>query len=113
MDQMQALLLENSIAYSGYLQKQVSLYHGFHISDPTVDKKIIEYCLSLPYDIYHNQSGSRRLITHGLKDMLPKEIRENQVRSVQSADLQNRMEQEKELILEKLRFLNNNNFLNS
>jgi asparagine synthase (glutamine-hydrolysing) len=111
MGQTQALLMENSIAYSGYLQKQVSLYHGFHVSDPTVDKDIIEYCLSLPYDIYHNQNGSRRLITHGLKDMLPKEIRENQVRSVQSADIQNRMEQEKELILEKLRFLNENNLV--
>ena len=111
MDQMQALLLENSIAYTGYLQKQVSLHYGFHVSDPTLDKCIIEYCLSLPYEVFHNRYGSRRLITYGLKDLLPKEIRENQTRSVQAADIQNRIQLEKELILEKLRFLNKNNLV--
>ena len=78
VDQIQELLMENAITYTGHLQKQVSLYYGFHVLDRTFDKNLIQYCLSLPYNIYHNQNGSRSLITHGLKDMLPKDIIENE-----------------------------------
>jgi len=41
---LQPILLRNSISYTGYLQKQVSLYHGLHVTDPTVDKHVIESC---------------------------------------------------------------------
>jgi len=111
LDFMQPILMENSISYTGYLQKQVSLYHGFHISDPTVDKSIIQYCLSLPYEFYHDERDSRKLVTVGLKKLLPVDIRDNRIRSIQAADIQYRIQMEKDLILEKLQFLKKKNLV--
>jgi asparagine synthetase B (glutamine-hydrolysing) len=105
---LQPILLKNSLAYSGYLQKQVSLYHGFQITDPTMDQHLVEYCLKMPFDVYHDKWNSRKLATLGLKEMLPREIRENTIRGIQASDLQYRLMQERGSFIEKLEFLNNN-----
>lgn len=107
-DQLQSLLMKNSIGYTGYLQKLASLHYGFSITDPTYDKDVIDFCLSTPFDVYHNYQSSRNLVVQGLKDLLPQEIRENQIRSIQSADIRVRMHQEKDLLFDKLQFLNKN-----
>ena len=98
--------LKNNISYSGYLQKQVSLYRGINITDPTVDKSLVEFCLSLPFKYYHDNSGSRKLITKGMNDLLPKEIVDNTTRGIQASDIQYRFHSERDLMLEKLKFLN-------
>jgi hypothetical protein len=106
--EMQPNFLSNSLSYTGHLQKQASLYHGFHISDPTVDKYLLEFCLSAPYDVYHDRYLSRKLVTVGMKDILPSEIVDNQIRGLQASDLQYRLYEEREKVLEKLLFLNKN-----
>ena len=105
---LQPLLINNSIAYTGQLQKQVSLYHGIHVSDPAFDHRLIEFCLSLPERVYHDRQKSRKLITVGMSDLLPPEIINNPVRGMQSSDLQYRLEAEREVVLEKLLFCNTN-----
>ncbi|MCK5135655.1 MAG: hypothetical protein KAR19_07705 [Bacteroidales bacterium] len=108
LQDLQPIFLKNSISYTGFLQKQVSLYHGFHITDPTVDKDLVEFCLSLPLEAYHNSSGSRNLITCGMRDMLPGEILNNPVRSIQASDIQFRVHRERDQLFERLVFLNKN-----
>ena len=108
MGAMQLILLKNSIAYTGYLQKQVSLHHGIHVSDPTVDKEIIEFCLSLPFSIYHDRKSSRKLVTEGLKDILPGTVLSNPARGLQASDIQSRIEFEKGKFQEMIEFLNKN-----
>ena len=104
----QLKLIKNSISYTAYLQKQVSLYSGFHVTDPTVDRNIVEYCLSLPYGAYHDQKKSRKLVRNGLVDLLPKEILNNKIRSIQASDIHIRMQLEIEGFIDKLEFLNKN-----
>ena len=105
---LQSKLLKNSISYTAYLQKQASLFYGFHVTDPTVDKNILEYCLSLPYDAYHDQQKSRKLVRDGLVELLPKEILNNEIRSIQASDIQMRMQLERKGFIDKLEFLNKN-----
>ncbi len=80
MDLLQPMLIRNSASYTGYLQKQASLYYGLHITDPTLDKDLIDLCLSIPFNIYHNRKGTRNLVAQGLKELIPEEIRKNQVK---------------------------------
>ena len=105
---LQPFFLRNSISYAGSLQKQVSLYRGFHVTDPTVDKEVVEFCLSLPYRAYHERAESRKLVNHGMRGFIPDDILSNQTRSVQSSDIQYRVEEERESLLEKLLFFNKN-----
>ena len=106
--QLQPLLIKNSLSYSGYLQKQVSLFHGLQITDPTMDRNLIEYCLKMPFEVYHDEMNSRKLVSQGLREFLPKEIIENSVRSIQASDIQYRLHEERGNFVEKLEFLNNN-----
>ena len=108
MNAMQLILLKNSIAYTGYLQKQVSLHHGIHVTDPTVDKEIIEFCLGIPFHTYHDRRSSRKLVTEGLKDILPEAVLSNPVRGLQASDIQSRIEIEKGKFQEIIEFLNKN-----
>lgn len=108
INSLQSNFIKRSISYSGYLQKQASLFYGIHITDPTLDKEVIRFCLSTPFNVYHNKSGSRNLVNQGLKKHLPKSVRENQIRSMQGADIRFRLHQEKESIIKSLIFLNKN-----
>lgn len=106
--QLQPLLIKNSLSYSGYLQKQVSLYHGFQITDPTMDQNLIDFCLRMPFEVYHDEMNSRKLVTHGLRELLPEDIVANNIRSIQASDIQYRLQEERGNFVEKLEFLNNN-----
>ena len=56
--------------------------------DPTVDKRLMTYCLSIPDEIYIDKSGSdRRLIRQAMVGLLPDEVRLNQKRGRQAADV--------------------------
>lgn len=109
--QKQTSAVRNTVSYTGYLMKQICLEYGFTVTDPTVDKDIIRYCLSLPWETFHTKDGSRKLVTYGLRDMLPAEILENRTRSIQAADIHHRMQFEKQVIGDNLRFLNKNNLV--
>lgn len=82
-------ILFNRIALSqlGEMETKFSLEYGIVIRDPTRDKRIIEFCLSLPTDQFVNCGVDRRLIREYMKDYLPKSIvDEKDHRGLQSAD---------------------------
>ncbi|PID93226.1 MAG: hypothetical protein CSA96_00340 [Bacteroidetes bacterium] len=105
---MQPSLLRNSIAYTGFLQKQASLFHGLQVTDPTVDRDLLELYLSLPWRAYHRPDGSRLLVRQGLGDLLPPAVLNSVRRGVQAADIQYRVAQEKKAFIELLGFFNKN-----
>lgn len=70
-----------------------SLQNGVEVSDPTMDKELIEFLLSLPENIYYRDELDRRLLRLSMKDILPDKIRFNRKRGLQASDIVSRIEQ--------------------
>jgi len=72
-----------------------SLAHGLVRRDPTRDKRVIEFCYSLPEEQYVQDGVERSIIRRALNGILPDNIRLNTtVRGAQSADWCQRMQPE-------------------
>jgi asparagine synthase (glutamine-hydrolysing) len=59
---------------------------GIDQRDPTADRRLVEYCLSVPMDQYLHQGKLRSLGTRALADRLPKEVLAHRLRGYQAAD---------------------------
>lgn len=85
----------NPIAFShiGAMETKLSLTHGIVQRDPTRDKRVIEFCMSIPTDQFVSNGQGRNLIRRGMKGILPDMIRINSTkRGLQSADWMERLE---------------------
>lgn len=60
--------------------------HGFYLSDPTADKRVVELCLSIPNEQYLWHGEPRSLIRRAMSGILPPEILANRRKGLQSAD---------------------------
>ncbi|WPC43294.1 asparagine synthase-related protein [Clostridium sp. JS66] len=81
--------LANSVLFShaGAIETKLSLKYGIAKRDPTRDKRIIEFCMSLPGEQFVNKGKERSLIRRAMKGILPDKIRLNYTsRGCQSAD---------------------------
>jgi asparagine synthase (glutamine-hydrolysing) len=77
------LLLE-----SGARLAETAAAHELSICDPTVDVRVIKYCLAVPDDQFvHPTGGPRWLIRRAMRGALPAEVLDNPRRGLQAADL--------------------------
>ncbi|XME03250.1 asparagine synthase-related protein [Lachnospiraceae bacterium C1.1] len=60
---------------AGVYATKEGLYHGVVSRDPTMDKRMIELCLSLPYQSFAWNGVERRLVRSYLNDCVPDELR--------------------------------------
>lgn len=68
-------------------ETKASLAYGIVERDPSRDKRVIEFCLSLPSDQFVRNGVERRLIREAMKGILPEKIRSNCTkRGLQAAD---------------------------
>ncbi|RYD05678.1 hypothetical protein N752_07215 [Desulforamulus aquiferis] len=71
----------------GVITTKQSLAYGLALRDPTMDKRVIEFCLSLPDDQCVRNGKERFLIRRAMKGHLPNKVLLNEtVRGKQSAD---------------------------
>ena len=83
------------MSQSAESEVKMSLTHGLIKRDPTRDKRVIEFCMSLPEEQLVQKGIDRSIIRRALKDILPDKIRlNNTVRGAQSADWIQRMKTE-------------------
>ncbi|MGQ9846002.1 MAG: asparagine synthase-related protein [Bacteroidales bacterium] len=75
--------------YSSWNEK--ANHYGINIIDPTADVRLIEYCFSLPQNLFKNENGSRLFIRNAAKNILPDEILNNTKKAIQSADASKRL----------------------
>lgn len=92
------LFLVNRIALRqiGEAETKMSLATGVLFRDPTRDKRLIEYVLTLKADQFDREGESRRLVTCYLRDFLPDKViacSENH-KGKQSADMQLKLKKE-------------------
>lgn len=92
------------------IECKASLAYGMVERDPTRDKRLIEFCLSLPSNQFVSNGQDRYLIRRALKGILPDKIRLNIfTRGYQSADWVQRLEENWEDTYEKLHRLTKDN----
>lgn len=72
---------------------KLSLAHGVAMRDPTMDKRVIEFCLSMPESQYVHKSKERLLIRRSMVGILPDKVRLNEtIHGTQSADWTQRLQ---------------------
>lgn len=76
----------------GEIYTKYSLYTGVIERDPTKDKRIIEFCISLPMQQFLKAGEDRRLVNEYLKSELPSHILSKHTQGKQSADLMYRIQ---------------------
>jgi asparagine synthase (glutamine-hydrolysing) len=85
------LQLVASAGNFGATWADIGAAYGLEIRDPTVDKRLIEFCLAIPNEQYQRNGQDRALIRRAMKGLLPDEIRLNKQRGLQAADLHQRL----------------------
>ena len=74
------------------METKDSLKYGIIKRDPTKDKRIMEFCLSIPSGEYVHEGEERYLIRSAMEGYLPEQIRTNwRKRGRQSADWVDRL----------------------
>jgi len=80
-------------SHLGVIMTKHSLAYGIPLRDPTMDKRVIEFCLSLPENQYVRNGRDRFLIRRAMKGILPDEVRQNvTMHGKQNADLAQRLQ---------------------
>jgi asparagine synthase (glutamine-hydrolysing) len=65
---------------------------GLEVRDPTVDKRVMEYCFSVPNRFFSGPGNlDRFLLRHAMKGVIPTKILQNQSRGLQASDLARRL----------------------
>ena len=93
-----AMLDEQAFLQMGEFETKYGLMYGLVARDPTRDKRMIEFCMSLPEKCFANKEGERRLVRCYMKGIVPDAILDDiNRRGRQTIDwyyrIQNRWEQ--------------------
>ncbi len=66
---------------------------AFHmdVRDPTMDKRLMEFCLGIPDEFYHAEGSDRAILRRGFRGLLPDKVRLNRRRGLQAADVVKRL----------------------
>jgi asparagine synthase (glutamine-hydrolysing) len=76
---------------------------GVGMSDPTGDRRVIEYCLSVPVEYYCERGVPRSLIRNGMIGRLPEQVRTERRKGLQAADFSTHFEAERAEALAELK----------
>ena len=76
--------------------------NGLDTRSPGADRRVVEFCLSLPDEIFFKDGVDRRLARLGLSHLIPEQIRMNITRGRQDVDWTFRMRKEAEAIKQRL-----------
>lgn len=76
----------------GFLWQEGGAGFGLDVRDPTVDKRVMEFCLSIPDDQYVRGGHDRWLIRRAMKDLMPSVVLDNKGRGRQAADIGRRLQ---------------------
>ena len=98
-------LIANPIAFTqiGSIETKTALAYGIIKRDPTKDKRVIEFCLSLPSNQFVRNGEERHLVRRAMTGILPDKVRQNMhFRGYQGADWIQRLDDEYSFICEQL-----------
>lgn len=80
-------LRQSTFSHLGAIENKLAMYSGVEESDPTCDKRIIDFCMNLPENQWVRDGKERRFIRLAMKDLIADKIRLNEtIRGSQAAD---------------------------
>jgi asparagine synthase (glutamine-hydrolysing) len=79
------LLRPGSAGYCHFWH-EIGAAHGLEARDPTLDKRVMEFCWSIPRNQFRRDEQDRLLIRRAMAGHLPNEVRWNKRRGIQGAD---------------------------
>lgn len=86
------MLCPEVFSHLGVISTKQSLAHRMAWRDPTMDKRVIEFCLSVPENQYVRDEMERSLLRRAMAGFLPDKVRLNEtVKGRQSADWTQRL----------------------
>lgn len=92
VDHRKMILAPHHLSHLSTIYTKLSLAHNLIIRDPSLDKRVIEFCFSIPEGQFIRHGQDRSLIRRAMSGILPDKIRLNdRVRGVQSADYVQRL----------------------
>jgi asparagine synthase (glutamine-hydrolysing) len=98
---------------TGDMETKISLQYGIIKRDPTRDKRVIDFCMSMPMNQFVNKGEERSLIRRAMNGILPEEVRLNYYfRGTQADDWIQRLLPVWKNIKEELESVLDNNFGN-
>jgi asparagine synthase (glutamine-hydrolysing) len=95
--QQLAILLPGSYT-GGALWHELGAGFGLEVRDPTIDRRVIEFCLRTPDDQFRRKGEGRWLILRAMTGRMPHEVLYSRRRGLQAADLGHRVVREQNAI---------------
>lgn len=88
LKELKECIIDSASDSDGFcLSNKMALANGIILRDPTADIRIVEFCLSLPTEMFVQGGVDRLLIRNAMKGVLPERIRMNMnSRGLQGAD---------------------------
>lgn len=83
------LYFQNGIV--GSHEEELGAAFGLEIRQPTMDKRLIEFCLGIPQDQYTRNGQNKLLIRRAMHNLLPKQVLWSKHRGLQAADIGQRI----------------------
>lgn len=75
----------------GEINTKLSLETGVIVRDPAKDKRVLEFCLKAPIELFQHGFEWRRLCSIYLKDIMPEHVLNCSFKGIQSADFKSRI----------------------
>jgi asparagine synthase (glutamine-hydrolysing) len=75
---------------------------GVSMTDATADKRVLEYCLSVPVEYYCENGMPRSLIRNAMAGVLPEQVRTERRKGVQAADFGEHFRAERQEALDEM-----------
>ncbi len=79
---------------NGSVWSEIGLYHNLSVTDPTADKRLLEFCTSIPNDQFYRKGIEKYLFKRAMKGILPDKVLYSSKRGQQAADIQKRLAKE-------------------
>lgn len=99
----QMMLSPAHFSHLAGIYTKISLSHHLILRDPTIDKRVIEFCLSVPDEQYIRNGRERSLLRRAMEGILPDKVRLNyKERGQQSADFVQRLQPLEQEIKEEI-----------
>jgi asparagine synthase (glutamine-hydrolysing) len=102
-------ILQPGRSIAGATWHEVGAGFDIQVRDPTQDKRIMEFCLSIPDEQYTRDGKTRLLIRQSMEGLLPPKVLWNVLHGKQAADIWWRVQQLPEIIGAKLKMFERSN----
>ena len=80
------ILTKGALVEAGTMQRFWRARYGIEHRDPTLDKRVVEFCLALPPDQYYRHGAGRSFIRRVMSGMVPDSVTHRAARGIQGAD---------------------------